>query len=121
MLTPRIALARRVAAAFDASPARIPVLLGGCGSGRSTLLRQMRERIGRPAAQYVDVERTATTPERFLRAITAGAPLSLRGAAPPRVARARGAVAATPPVLSNVGPTAGGPAALLVHEFPQLR
>src|SRR2546423_12698178 len=99
MLTPRITLARRVAAAFDASPARIPVLLGGCGSGRSTLLRQMRERIGRPAAQYVDVERTATTPERFLRAITAGGPVPPPAAPPPRGAPARRAVAATPPRL----------------------
>src|SRR2546423_14121021 len=95
MLTPRITLARRVAAAFDASPARIPVLLGGCGSGRSTLLRQMRERIGRPAAQYVDVERTATTPERFLRAITAGSPFPLGDAATPGVTGARGAFDAT--------------------------
>ena len=42
MLTPRTTLARRVTAALDASPSRIPVLLGGCGSGRTTLLRQLR-------------------------------------------------------------------------------
>src|SRR5947199_1366659 len=70
MLTPRTSLARRVTAALDASPSRIPVLLGGCGSGRTTLLQQLRERIGRTSAQYIDVERTATTPERFLRAVT---------------------------------------------------
>src|SRR3954467_13724018 len=74
MLTPRTALARRVTAALDASPSRIPVLLGGCGSGRTTLLRQLRERIGRTAVQHIDVERTATTPERFLRAVTAVSP-----------------------------------------------
>ena len=68
MLTPRLTLARRVTAALDASPSRIPVLVGGCGSGRTTLLRQLRERAGRQAVQYIDVERTATTPERFLRA-----------------------------------------------------
>ena len=70
MLTPRSTLTRRVVAALDASPSRIPVLLGGCGSGRTTLLHQLRDRIGRTAAQYIDVERTATTPERFLRAVT---------------------------------------------------
>src|SRR5258708_39954022 len=75
MLTPRTTLARRVAAALDASPSRIPVLLGGCGSGRTTLLRQLRERLGRTSVQHIDVERTATTPERFLRAVTAGAPV----------------------------------------------
>jgi len=67
MLTARTALSRRVIAALDASPSRIPVLLGGCGSGRTTMLQQVRERLGRTAVQYIDVERTATTPERFLR------------------------------------------------------
>jgi ABC-type transporter Mla maintaining outer membrane lipid asymmetry ATPase subunit MlaF len=71
MLTPRTTLARRVIAALDASPSRIPVLLGGCGSGRTALLRQLRDRVGRTAVQHIDVERTATTPERFLRAVTA--------------------------------------------------
>jgi ABC-type transporter Mla maintaining outer membrane lipid asymmetry ATPase subunit MlaF len=61
MLTPRTTLARRVTAALDASPSRIAVLVGGCGTGRTTLLRQMRERVGRQAVQYIDVERTATT------------------------------------------------------------
>src|SRR5438445_10358171 len=74
MLTPRTALARRVIASLDAAPSRIPVLLGGCGSGRTTLLRQLRERIGRTSVQQIDVERTATTPERFLRAITSVSP-----------------------------------------------
>src|SRR5919197_6049143 len=74
MLTPRTSLARRVTAALDASPSRVPVLLGGCGSGRTTLLQQLRDRIGRGAAQYIDVERTATTPERFLRAILTSSP-----------------------------------------------
>ncbi len=47
MLTPRSTLTRRVVAALDASPSRIPVLLGGCGSGRTTLLQQLRDRVGR--------------------------------------------------------------------------
>src|SRR3954464_12464445 len=74
MLTPRTTLARRVTAALDASPSRIPVLVGGCGSGRTTVLRQLRERIGRTAVQHIDVERTATTPERFLQAVSAVSP-----------------------------------------------
>src|SRR5215216_4533369 len=74
MLTPRTALARRVAAALDAFPSRIPVLLGGCGSGRTTLLQQLRERLGRTSTQYIDVERTATTPERLLKAVVATSP-----------------------------------------------
>src|SRR5438445_4880713 len=74
MLTPRSTLTRRIVAALDASPSRIPVLVGGCGSGRTTLLQQLRDRLGRSAAHYIDVERTATTPERFHRAITAPSP-----------------------------------------------
>src|SRR6516164_9485423 len=80
MLTPRTTLARRVIAALDASPSRIPVLLGGCGSGRTALLQQLRERLGRTSAQAVDVERSATTPERFLRALAAASPFPVTDA-----------------------------------------
>jgi hypothetical protein len=38
------------------------------------LLQRLRERLGRGAAQYIDVERCATTPERFLQAVTAASP-----------------------------------------------
>jgi len=38
------------------------------------LLHRMRDRIGRTAAQYVDIERCATTPERFLQAVTGASP-----------------------------------------------
>src|ERR1700732_4366535 len=82
MLTARTTLARRVSAAFEASPSRIPVLLGGCGSGRTTVLHQLRERIGRSASQYINVERAATTPERFLRAVTTTSPFPAGEAAP---------------------------------------
>ena len=73
MLTPRSTLTRRVLAALDATPSRIPVLLGGCGSGRTTLAHQLRDRIGRGSTQFLDVERTATTPERFFRTVVASA------------------------------------------------
>src|SRR2546427_4447163 len=98
MLTPRTALARRVTAALDASPSRIPVLLGGCGTGRTTLLHQLRERLGRTSAQYIDVERTATTPERFRRAIAATAPFPVSDSGP---SGARAAFDATLAFLSR--------------------
>src|SRR5215472_12315714 len=75
MLTSRTTLIRRVLAALDASPSRIPVLVGGCGSGRTTLVQQLRERMGRGLTLAIDVERIATTPERFLRAVTAASPI----------------------------------------------
>lgn len=74
MIPPRPALDRRVLSALEASPSRIPVLLGPCGSGRSSTLLRLREQIGRSTCQYVDVERVATTPERFLQAIRADSP-----------------------------------------------
>src|SRR2546427_6445881 len=65
---------RRVQSALEASPSRIPVVVGGCGTGRTFLLRRLRERAARGTTQYVDVERCATTPERFLAAVTAASP-----------------------------------------------
>ena len=82
MMTPRSILTRRVTAALDVPSSRIPVLLGGCGSGRTTLLQQLRDRLGRTATQYVDVDRTATTPERFLRAVTSSSPFAPLDSAP---------------------------------------
>src|SRR5213083_1432536 len=95
MLTARTTLVRRVTAAVDQSPSRIPVLLGGCGSGRTTVLQQLRDRLGRGAAQYIDVERTATTPERFLRAVTAVSPFPVTDPSTPGPVGARAAFDAT--------------------------
>jgi hypothetical protein len=120
MLTPRATLTRRVSAALDASPSRIPVLLGGCGSGRTTLLLQLRDRIGRTAVQYIDVERTATTPERFLRAIAAGSPFPATDASSV-AAGARAAFDATLAGLSQARSGGGEPVTFLLDEFLELR
>jgi hypothetical protein len=77
MIPERPSLERRVLAALDGSPGggtRIPVVLGGCGSGRTSLLLRLRDLIGRSSAQYVDVERIATTPERFLKSMRDASP-----------------------------------------------
>ena len=118
MLTPRSTLTRRIVAALDASPSRIPVLVGGCGSGRTTLLQQLRERLGRTSAQSIDVERTATTPERFLRAVAATAPFPVSEGAP---AGARGAFDATLAFFARARTAAGEPATFLLDEFLELR
>src|SRR5476649_1558516 len=118
MLTPRTTLARRVAAALDASPSRIPVLLGGCGSGRTTLLHQLRDRIGRTSVQCIDVERTATTPERFLRAIAAVSPFPVSDTSP---AGARAAFDATLAFFSRARTSASEPATFFLDEFLELR
>ena len=121
MLTPRLSLSRRVTAALDASPSRIPVLLGGCGSGRTAVLQQLRERLGRGAVQYIDVDRTATTPERFLRALTAVSPFPVADTSSPGPASARAAFEATLAFFTRARSAASEPATFLLDEFLELR
>jgi hypothetical protein len=120
MLTPRTTLARRITAALDASPSRIPVLVGGCGSGRTTVLRQLRERLGRTAVQHIDVERTATTPERFRRAVTAVSPFPVSDPSGD-AAGARAAFDATLSFFSRARTSASEPATFFLDEFLELR
>jgi hypothetical protein len=118
MITPRTPLSRRVLAALDASPTRIPVILGGCGSGRSVLLQQLRDRIGRTSAQYIDVEHTSTTPERFLRAIMTQSPFPSVEAG---TLCARAAFDATLAFFGRARTGGSEPAVFLVDEFLELR
>ncbi len=67
MIVERPALERRVAASLDAG--RIPVLLGWCGSGRTSLLLRLEHLIGLDRCQYLDMAAAATTPERCLSAV----------------------------------------------------
>jgi Winged helix-turn-helix DNA-binding len=88
MMAPHAGLERRVVAALDSTPARIPVVLGPCGTGRTTLLHALADRLGRDRCQYVDVERSASTPERFHDALVASSPFSdTRVEGPPASAR----------------------------------
>lgn len=69
MIVERPALERRVTASIEAG--RIPVVLGTCGTGRTSLLLRLETALGRPEAQYVDLAAAASTPERCLRAVLA--------------------------------------------------
>jgi hypothetical protein len=120
MLTPRSNLNRRVIAALDASPSRIPVLVGGCGTGRTTLLHQVHDRLGPTAAQYLDVERTATTPERFFRALSASSPFP-PGDQPLTAAGARTAFDAALALFCRTRTGTGEPVTFLLDEFLELR
>jgi hypothetical protein len=119
-LAPRTSLVRRIASALDASPApRIPVLLGGCGTGRTFLLDQLRLRPG-DRCQYIDVERSATTPERFLQAIVTHSPFPGGDALhPPPSPRA--AFEATLAFLTSARGPGGEPVTFLLDEFLDLR
>ena len=70
----RPAIERRILAACDATPPRIPVLVGGCGSGRTSLLQRIAARTERNRSQYIDAERAASTPEEFWAAVAAASP-----------------------------------------------
>lgn len=122
-MTPaRPLLERRVTAALDASPRRVAVLVGPCGSGRTATLMRLRDQIGRTFCQYVDVERVATTPERFLAALRDASPF----APPPGfgttpAASARDAFDSVLSFLVAARAPGGEPATFLLDEALELR
>jgi hypothetical protein len=116
----RPALERRILAAIDASPSRIPVVLGDFRTGRTQLLYRLRDRLGRKQCQHIDLERAATTPERFYQAVTAASPFRVAARAEP--ASAREAFDAMLAFLDQ-SRTGGGhePATFLLDEVLDLR
>ena len=116
----RPALERRILAAIDAAPSRIPVVLGDFRTGRTQLLYRLRERLGRTHCQHIDLERATTTPERFYQAITTASPF--RVATRPEPASARDAFDAMLAFLDQ-SRTGGGnePATFLLDEVLELR
>ena len=127
MIPERPALERRVLEALDGSTAaagpRIAVMIGGCGTGRTSLLLRLRDLIGRNAAQYIDVERIATTPERFLKAVRETSPFPAQAGGPVAGGdhAARESFAAALQFLSTARGSTGGPVTFLLDEFLELR
>jgi hypothetical protein len=120
MTSPHTGFDRRVLAALEASPSRIPVIPGGCGTGRTWLLQRLRDGLGRGAAQYIDVERCATTPERFLQAVTASSPFPWQsGDRGP--ATAREAFDALLTFFNTARAPGGAPCTFLLDEVLELR
>jgi len=125
----RPALERRVLDLIAAPPGsragatRIAVVPGGCGTGRTSLLLRLRDLVGRNAAQYIDVERVATTPERFLKAVCESSPFpmqsALAGSGDER--SPRDAFAAALRFLSEARGSTGDPVMFLLDEFLELR
>jgi hypothetical protein len=111
---------RRVLGALESAPSRIPVVLGGCGTGRTTLLQHLRERLGRGTAQYIDVERCATTPERFLQAVTSSSPFP-RQVPERQPATAREAFDLLLAFFDSARAPGGGPCTFLLDEVLELR
>jgi hypothetical protein len=126
MIPERPSLERRVLAALDGSAGggtRIPVVLGGCGTGRTSLLLRLRDLIGRTSAQYVDVERIATTPERFLKSLRQSSPFAPGPFGRPNDTEtgARGSFDAALAFLDTARASGDSPATFLLDEFLELR
>ena len=124
MIPERPTLERRVLAALDGSSGagpRIPVVLGGCGSGRTSLLLRLRDLVGRSQSQYVDVERIATTPERFLQALRESAPFPAHAYGQAAEPGARDAFDAALAFLDTARAPGTAPATFLLDEFLELR
>jgi hypothetical protein len=124
MIPERPTLERRVLAALDGSSGagpRIPVVVGGCGTGRTSLLLRLRDLIGRTQSQYVDVERIATTPERFLRALRESSPFPAHQYGQASEPGARDAFDATLAFLDSARAPGTMPATFLLDEFLELR
>ncbi len=118
MVTARTALTRRLAAALDATPSRIPVLVGATGTGRTTVVQQLRDRAPRGTVQYIDVERMATTPERFLRALVSTSPFPASETAAPNARKAFDAALA---FFVGAHTGTGEPVTFILDEFLELR
>jgi hypothetical protein len=126
MIPERPSLERRVLSALDGTAAgstRIPVVLGGCGTGRTSLLLRLRDLIGRSSTQYVDIERIATTPERFLKSLRDASPFApvQYGHVDAVETGARGSFDAALALLDTARGPGGTPATFLLDEFLELR
>jgi hypothetical protein len=100
---------------------RLPVtiVVGGCGSGRTERLRRVERDLGAERAQYIDVERVATTPERCFDVVRSESPFT--GAAAETPAGARDAFDALLGFLIAARSRDGGPATFLLDEVLDIR
>ena len=118
MIVERPALERRVLASLELQ--RIPVLLGGCAIGRTSLLLRLARLIGSDRAQYLDISSAATTPERCLQAIAAVG-VGRQAATPPAAASARAAFDAMLAYFDQASSPHGSAVTFLLDEFLDVR
>jgi len=120
MIGPQAGIERRVSSALDAVPSRIPIVLGGCGTGRTFMVERLRDRLGRGSAQYIDVERSATTPERFLQSVAAESPFAWH-AADRQPATPKASFDALLTFFNTARAPGGAPATFILDEVLELR
>ncbi|MGH9348847.1 MAG: hypothetical protein ACRD26_16440, partial [Vicinamibacterales bacterium] len=85
------------------------------------LLQRLRERAGRGASQYIDIERCATTPERFLEAVVASSPFPPVPRPDARPVNAREAFDTLLAFFDTSRAPGGAPSTFLLDEVLELR
>lgn len=120
MIVERPALERRVLESLDAG--RIPVVLGGCAAGRTSLLLRLQSFFGADRAQYIDFAAAATTPERCLAAVVSSAPATVRATSGTAVpANAKAAFDGLTHYFSTATADSQGPVTFLIDEIQDVR
>ena len=119
MIVERPAFERRVLAALDAG--RLPVLLGGCGSGRTSVLLRVAATLGADHAQYLDFAAAATTPERCLASIVDASRIRPAGPRPAMPGSPRAAFDTLFAFFDRSVAASGEPATWLVDEVLDVR
>jgi hypothetical protein len=111
---------QRITATLLQDTGRIPVVLGLCGAGRTRLLQRLEQALPPGESQYVNVERTATTPERFLAALTSASPfLDIRPV--PEATTPRQAFDAVLALFAGARRADNGPVTFLLDEILEFR
>ena len=111
---------QRIKATLTEDVGRIPVVVGPCGAGRTSLLHRLHADFGPLDSQYVNVERTATTPERFLATMTAASPF-LEARQTPVVTTPRDAFDAVLAFFAGARRADRGAATFLLDEVLEFR
>ncbi|MFN8061906.1 MAG: hypothetical protein U0Q12_22300 [Vicinamibacterales bacterium] len=121
MSSPLLDLGRDLRDTSAGTSTRIPVLIGMEGSGRTAALLALRSELGPDAAQYVNFERSATTPERFLGALTRHSPFVRRVEPTGPASTPRAAFDEALQFLCTATTVTGAPAVFLVDEALEVR
>jgi hypothetical protein len=120
MIVERPGVEKRLLESLEAG--RIPVLLGGCAMGRTSLLLRTQQTLGAQHAQYLDFGAVATTPERCFASVTAAShvrPPGEKPAAP--AATARAAFDGMMAFFDRAAGPDGAPATFLLDEILDIR
>lgn len=119
MIVERLTMERRVLASLDAT--RIPVILGGCGAGRTSLLLRLSHLVGTGRGQYVDFGAAASTPERCLTAVLAACRFRPPQGEPAAPGSARAAFDSVVAFFDTARADDGGPVTFLIDEILDVR